>query len=156
MYASPAKVRPVDDKRSEREEPLPPSSSETNLQSLSRRHVTSARQWELKETMRCMFCRGKRCKRCGESAYLHATEPSFHKFHCNWITEEILGMQRPADELFDSINLLDQFNSNGITAVVNLCEPGEHPFCGFGLKPSGFPYSPERLMNAGSMLIMFS
>ena len=82
-----------------------------------------------------------------------------------------MAMQRPSDELFDSIMLIEAFQCNGITAVIffsdmnavislrlsnvlqviNLCEPGEHPYCGFPLKSSGFPYTPERLMGAGSM-----
>jgi hypothetical protein len=80
---------------------------------------------------------------------------SIEKFHCHWITDEIMAMQRPADELFDSIDLLGKFKSCKITAVLNLTEPGEHPFCGFGLKPSGFPYSPEKLMAVGSKFASF-
>lgn len=109
-----------------------------------------SRPWELKETARCVFCRGVNCKRCSATAYLHAHSPAIEKFHCNWITDEILAMQRPADELFDSIDLLGQFKSLRITAVLNLTEPGEHPFCGFGIKASGFPYTPEKLMSVGS------
>jgi hypothetical protein len=108
------------------------------------------RPWELKESVRCVFCRGVACKRCGENAYLNAISPAIEKFHCNWITDEILAMQRPADELFASIDLLGQFKALQITAVLNLTEPGEHPFCGYGNKSSGFPYSPERLMAVGS------
>lgn len=37
----------------------------------------------------------------------------------------------------------------GITAVFNLQEPGEHPFCGDGIIPkTGFSYTPELLMNS--------
>lgn len=36
----------------------------------------------------------------------------------------------------------------GVTAIFNLQEPGEHPFCGDGINPkSGFSYTPELLMN---------
>jgi hypothetical protein len=114
-----------------------------------------SRPWELKETARCVFCLGSSCKRCSASAYLQATSPAIEKFHCHWITDEIMAMQRPADELFDSIDLLGKFKSCKITAVLNLTEPGEHPFCGFGLKPSGFPYSPEKLMAVGSKFASF-
>jgi hypothetical protein len=148
MHKSPAKIRPegtgslkLDDY---------PNQQSTNLESISRRHFTTSRQWERKETVRCVFCRGSRCKRCGKNAYLIAINSPIEKFHCNWITDEIMAMQRPADELFDTINLLEAFQENKITAVINLTEPGEHPFCGFKLKASGFPYTPERLMNAGS------
>jgi hypothetical protein len=60
-------------------------------------------------------------------------------------------MQRPSDELFDSTDLIGNFSRSRITAVINLTEPGEHPFCGYPLKASGFPYSPERLMSSGSI-----
>jgi hypothetical protein len=73
------------------------------------------------------------------------------KVHSTWITSYILGMQRPSDELFDGdTKLIEQYKKHNITAVFNLTEPGEHPYCGFTLKPSGFPYTPERLMQAGS------
>lgn len=40
--------------------------------------------------------------------------------------------------------------SKGVTAVFNLQEPGEHPFCGDGIIPkTGFSYTPELLMNNG-------
>lgn len=35
-------------------------------------------------------------------------------------------------------------------AVINLEEPGEHPYCGDGIIPrTGFAYTPEILMNNG-------
>lgn len=107
------------------------------------------RKWELKETIRCAFCKGSRCPRCGPNAHMNCTNSPITKFHCNWITDEILAMQRPSDEVFKSQNLVESFRSLGITAVINLTEPGEHPYCGFGLKQSGFPYSPEHFMAAG-------
>jgi hypothetical protein len=65
-------------------------------------------------------------------------------------------MQRPSDTLLIDFKVLEKFVENNITAVFNLCEPGEHPFCGSGNIPStGFPYSPELLMKAGSKLSCF-
>jgi len=107
------------------------------------------RKFDQKEKLRCRFCRGDNCIRCGKDAYKHCNDPVITRFHCNWIFDSVLAMQRPSDELFDSIMLIEAFQCNGITAVINLCEPGEHPYCGYPLKNSGFPYSPERLMNAG-------
>ena len=47
-------------------------------------------------------------------------------------------------------HLIEQFRSHAITAVFNLTEPGEHPFCGHGiLTSSGFPYHPEAFMASG-------
>lgn len=117
--------------------------------------VTQSRQWELKETMRCAFCQGSNCKRCGSNAYTHCENPAFEGFHANWITEEILAMQRPSDELFEKLGLLQKFKDAGITAIINLTEPGEHPYCGYGIKSSGFPYTPEKLMEHGSKYFKF-
>jgi hypothetical protein len=78
------------------------------------------------------------------------SEAAFEKFHSTWITPNIVAMQRPSDELFASLNLVDKFSQAGLTAVFNLTQPGEHPFCGYSLKASGFPYTPENLMRAGS------
>ena len=60
-------------------------------------------------------------------------------------------MQRPSDELINGdAKLVEQFCKIGISAVFNLTEPGEHPFCGCGLNAhSGLPYSPEKLMQRG-------
>jgi hypothetical protein len=97
------------------------------------------------------FCRGGSCNRCGETAYLSLTNPAIDKLHSTWIDESILAMQRPNDALMKDSNLIEQFQSNGIVAIFNLTEPGEHPYCGGGnLKESGFPYHPEKLMAAGS------
>ena len=156
MYISPAKVRPMesDQRNRESDEPNQDSSGSINVESMSlHRNPIRARPWELKETVRCVFCRGKNCRRCGRNAYMVAVDPAMRGFHCNWITDEILAMQRPADELIDSIDLLGQFKEQKISAIINLTVPGEHPFCGFGLKPSGFPYSPEKFMEAGSEYI---
>ena len=38
----------------------------------------------------------------------------------------------------------------GVTAVFNLQEPGEHPYCGDGIDlKHGFSYTPENLMKNG-------
>ena len=97
------------------------------------------------------FCRGGNCNRCGETAYLSLTSPAIDKLHSTWVDDSILAMQRPSDTLMCESNLIDKFVSNGIVAIFNLTEPGEHPYCGGGnLKESGFPYHPEKLMAAGS------
>lgn len=47
--------------------------------------------------------------------------------------------------------LLPWPSRKGITAVLNLTEAGEHPYCGDGLEESsGFPYLPEIFMQEGS------
>lgn len=112
---------------------------------------TTSRPFDQKEKIRCMFCRGSSCNRCGITAYLTQTNPALEKLHSSWIDDNILAMQRPHDALFKDSNLIEQFKDNNIVAVFNLTEPGEHPYCGHGnLKTSGFPYQPELLMAAGS------
>lgn len=70
--------------------------------------------------------------------------------HSSWITENILAMQRPTDELINGdAKLVDQFKKQGITALFNLTQPGEHPYCGQGLQASGFTYTPEKFMTQG-------
>lgn len=115
------------------------------------------RPWEHKESIRCNFCGGKKCMRCGDTAYtVLKSDAAFEKFHSTWITPDIVAMQRPSDELIASLNLVEKFSKAGVTAVFNLTQPGEHPFCGDSLKPSGFPYTPENLMNAGSKCELWS
>ena len=106
-----------------------------------------------KERMRCMFCGGELCKRCGPTAYLQLQRPAIPNLHSSWINDSILAMQRPSDKLLIERNVLEEFKKANITAVFNLTEPGEHPYCGDGVIPgTGFPYSPEKLMRAGSKL----
>ena len=109
-----------------------------------------ARRWENKEMVRCLFCGGPKCKRCGIDAYLKCENPAFEKLHSNWITSSILAIQRPSDNIFDNENMIEKWVAAGITAIFNLTEPGEHPYCGDGVVASGFPYTPEKLMDAKS------
>jgi len=90
------------------------------------------------------------------------TEPALAKVHSSWITDSIIAMQRPNDEMFvcpklegeeggeGGEGLLEQFKRIGVRAVFNLTEPGEHALCGHGnIGSTGFPYSPEKLMAKG-------
>jgi hypothetical protein len=51
--------------------------------------------------------------------------------------------------LIEEHKLTEQFQSQGLTAIVNLQLPGEHPYCGDGVLSSGFSYLPEELYAAG-------
>ena len=99
--------------------------------------------------LRCTFCRGKYCNRCGPSAFLNQLPPGpIDGLHSNWVTGDVLACQRPSSRIIREFDLIDQFRRNRITAIVNLQEPGEHPFCGDGInKESGFSYRPEEFMN---------
>lgn len=114
------------------------------------------RPWEQKETVRCMFCRGAKCKRCGKDAFRLCENSPIKKIHANWITDDILAMQRPSDEHFVRHKFVEQLKDLNIVAVFNLQEPGEHPFCGYGIKESGFSYYPEKLMAAGIKFFNYS
>jgi hypothetical protein len=108
---------------------------------------------QAKDKLRCFFCGGPKCKRCSDSAYRQLESPALEKIHSSWITKSIIGMQRPSESIFQKADLINQFKKNNIVAIFNLTEPGEHPYCGYGqLGPSGFPYSPEKLMMAGSKI----
>lgn len=106
-------------------------------------------EFSKKEQLRCMLCGGKDCARCGLDAYKAVATPAIAKLHSHWINDSIVAMQRPNDFALDNGALEDMVQKK-ITAVFNLTEPGEHPYCGPGLLSSGFPYTPEKLMHAGS------
>lgn len=115
-----------------------------------REGTCTASPFTRKERTRCLFCGGDQCKRCSPTAYLLLDKPAIPKLHSSWINDSILAMQRPSDIIFES-GVLDDLKKAGITAVFNLTEPGEHPYCGTGiLDATGFPYSPEKLMAVGS------
>jgi len=96
-------------------------------------------------------CRGSNCRRCGYNAWKTLTNPAFRGVNSSWITDDIVNMQRPSDAMIEDsdCNLLEQFNQSGITALFNLQQSGEHPFCGPGILPNGFSYTPEKFMAAG-------
>lgn len=104
----------------------------------------------LKHTILCRLCGGKTCKRCSKTAWLKCHDCAFNGLHSNWVTHDILAMARPNDSAFDDpeFKLLEAWQNAGITAVFNLTECGEHPYCGDGLLENGFTYIPERVMAA--------
>jgi hypothetical protein len=102
-----------------------------------------------KEVVRCMFCGGSDCSKCGVDAYKKLDHPAIDQLHSHWITDYIIAMQRPNNTSLQNGALADMTKKK-VTAIFNLTEPGEHPYCGTGnLKESGFPYSPELVMSAG-------
>jgi hypothetical protein len=110
--------------------------------------------FDKKEQLRCLVCGGKDCPKCGLSAYKKLASPAINLLHSHWITDEIVAMQRPNEEALLA-GALEDMATKKITAVFNLTEPGEHPYCGTGtLEESGFPYLPQTLMTKGSTLIL--
>lgn len=59
-------------------------------------------------------------------------------------------MQRPSERLIKEFSLYSKFKENNIRTVLNLQEPGEHPFCGDGIIGNiGFSYVPEKFFSHG-------
>ncbi|CAM9885456.1 unnamed protein product, partial [Chrysoparadoxa australica] len=117
---------------------------------------TRPRSWEHKYSTKCRFCGGPVCLRCSEMCALRYTGAAIKGIHSDWITDQILAMQRPSSRLLEKYNLVSAFKQHGIVAVINLTEPGEHPWCGDGLKSSGFPYQPEEFMQEGISCMNFA
>jgi hypothetical protein len=127
------------------------SSSLFQFSSPLNRSKTTFCGFQRKETVRCMVCGGKDCSKCGLFAYKKLDKPAIEKLHSSWITDYIVAMQRPNNETLEKGGALEDMKKKKITAIFNLTEPGEHPYCGTGiLHECGFPYSPEIVMKAGS------
>ncbi|CBJ29564.1 conserved unknown protein [Ectocarpus siliculosus] len=114
-------------------------------------------QWTFKNQTKCRFCGGRLCLRCSEQCALRCKGAAVNGLHSHWISDSIIGMQRPSSRLIKTYDIVGQFKRKGVTAIFNLTEPGEHPHCGDGLeKASGFPYLPETFMREGISVYNFS
>jgi len=120
----------------------------SNVKEISK--VVTFTGFSKKEQVRCLTCGGKDCPRCGLDAYKQLENPAIKYLHSHWITDSIVAMQRPNDTAFEMGALQDMVDKK-ISAVFNVTEPGEHPFCGTGnIHGTGFPYTPDKLMAKGS------
>lgn len=89
----------------------------------------------------CVFCFGSSCK---HENWLNNKNSVIRGLNADWITENILAMQRPSSRLWKEFTIGQQFVDLGIMAIFNFQEPGEHPYCGDGILPNtGFSYDPE-------------
>ncbi|KAJ3145919.1 Protein tyrosine phosphatase domain-containing protein 1 [Geranomyces variabilis] len=100
----------------------------------------------------CFFCGGKDCK--WENWKPWADKPGANNaldgLYSNWITPNILAMQRPSTRLMAAFGLPAAFRAAGLASIFNLEEAGEHAACGDGIEASsGFSYLPEAWMDAG-------
>ena len=87
-------------------------------------------------------------KWCKHENWKLCEKPAIRGLHSEWVEGVIVGSQRLSDRLIKEFNIIDQFKKEGIVAVFNLQEPGEHPYCGDGIiNKTGFSYTPELLMN---------
>src|SRR5258708_5778296 len=113
-------------------------------------------------SIHCLFCGGRTCKY--ENFKNWVTIKKMHigieGLYSNWITDEILATARPSSQQIDQYGIVEQFKKytpsginkltsirNGITAIINLQEPGEHANCGHGIGENGFSYKPEEFMD---------
>eukprot|EP00941_MAST-03F_sp_MAST-3F-sp1_P005860 g5860.t1 len=114
-------------------------------------------KWKKKVTLRCTFCGGRLCPRCGPRAAKNQNPPGpIAGLHSNWVTDRLLACQRPSSRIISEFDLAGQFRKLGINAVFNLQEPGEHPYCGDGIISSGFSYLPEEFMHEGILFYNFA
>jgi hypothetical protein len=127
--------------------------TEIRGQSAMREEVrTQSRRFERRNKIRCTFCGGKKCAREDWTRHSNA---AIRGLHSDWINENILATQRLSSRIIQEFDIIQQFKEYfvyraGITSVINLQLPGEHPYCGDGLKErSGFSYMPEELYNSG-------
>ncbi|XP_065058620.1 protein tyrosine phosphatase domain-containing protein 1-like [Rhopilema esculentum] len=93
-----------------------------------------------------MFCGGKQCKYDNPTKWKDE-EMAIRGLYSSWITGRILAMARPSTYAINEFDVLKQFKSNNISAIINLQHPGEHASCGFGLEPGGFSYVPQEFMD---------
>ncbi|KAH6568964.1 hypothetical protein BASA60_006545 [Batrachochytrium salamandrivorans] len=111
-------------------------------------------------TLHCYFCGGKECKY--ENWKLWTADSyvgvnAIDGLFCNWITDNILAMQRPSSRLIKEFDLVTKFQEHQIHSIFNLQEAGEHAMCGDGNEPlSGFSYLPETWMDNGNCETMMS
>ncbi|KNE59062.1 hypothetical protein AMAG_03409 [Allomyces macrogynus ATCC 38327] len=105
--------------------------------------------------MTCALCGGRACKYCGVPSLW--PDNAIDGLYSNWITPEILAMQRPAAPLMREHDLPARFRDKGIGAIMNLQQLREHPTCGFGvLEGIGLAYDPEEWMREGFFYYHFS
>ncbi|KAJ0069717.1 hypothetical protein NL108_012355, partial [Boleophthalmus pectinirostris] len=64
------------------------------------------------------------------------------------VTDDIIAMARPSNDLIERYNIIEQFKKLNIRSIINMQQPGEHCHCGPPLdSSSGFTYSPEIFMD---------
>ncbi|GMH63107.1 hypothetical protein TrLO_g13774 [Triparma laevis f. longispina] len=104
--------------------------------------------------------RGSRCPKCSERAYLTARKtgrhPPIRGLNSTWITPTLMASNRPSNRLIEEYRITEQCEKQNVTLIVNLCEPGEHPYCGDGnLTTNGHPYDFDLFSNAGVSVVNF-
>ncbi|KAL4467270.1 hypothetical protein ABPG72_010077 [Tetrahymena utriculariae] len=115
---------------------------------------TKVEEFSQKSKFLCLFCGGKSCSK--ENYLKNPHKNAIHGLNSDWITPEILAMQRPSSRIIKDYGIIGQFQHAHIKAVFNLQLPGEHPYCGDKIiKESGFTYKPEEFTDNGIFYFNF-
>lgn len=104
--------------------------------------------YTLKDTVRCCFCGGAKCK---HENFLNHRSPYLTGLHSDLINADLVASQRPSSILMDRYKIIQQFKEKHIGLIVNLQREGEHPYCGpnMGLEEFGFSYNPQDFISEG-------
>ena len=93
-------------------------------QSSGKKYQFEAKEFDEKVTLLCSFCGGNTCPQ--EDFKTNKKQPNaIEGLHSNWITDNILAMQRPSERLIKQYSLYETWKREGISTILNLQEPGE-------------------------------
>jgi len=101
-------------------------------------------------------CGGHECRHCDPfGQFGPELDTAVKGLHASWVTHTILASSRPSDRLIAEHGIVQQLAADGVTAIFNLQQSGEHKHCGDGLVDDHFSYTPERLVLKGISVYLF-
>ncbi|XP_068595487.1 protein tyrosine phosphatase domain-containing protein 1 [Brachionichthys hirsutus] len=93
-----------------------------------------------------LACGGKDCRYEGPECW-KSNQQVIRGLFSSWVTDDIIAMARPSNNLIEKYSIIDQFRRLNIRSIINMQLPGEHAHCGPPLDAeSGFTYSPQIFM----------
>uniref|UniRef100_A0A3B3VQC9 Protein tyrosine phosphatase domain-containing protein 1 n=1 Tax=Poecilia latipinna TaxID=48699 RepID=A0A3B3VQC9_9TELE len=94
-----------------------------------------------------LACGGKDCRYEGPECW-KSNQQVIRGLFSSWVTDDIIAMARPSNQLIKKYNIIEQFQRLKIRSIINMQLPGEHAHCGPPLDlDSGFTYSPQTFMD---------
>ncbi|KAF7224610.1 protein tyrosine phosphatase domain-containing protein 1-like [Nothobranchius furzeri] len=94
-----------------------------------------------------LACGGKDCRYEGPECW-KSNQQVIRGLFSSWVTNDIIAMARPSNQLIEKYNIVEQFQRLKIKSIINMQLPGEHAHCGPTLDPeSGFTYLPQTFMD---------
>ncbi|KAK9516794.1 hypothetical protein VZT92_024705 [Zoarces viviparus] len=94
-----------------------------------------------------LACGGIDCRYEGPECW-KLNQQAIRGLFSSWLTDDIIAMARPSNNLIEKYNIIEQFRRLNIRSIINMQLPGEHAHCGPPLDPgSGFTYSPQIFMD---------